>query len=63
MIGRIDHVLQKMFRTEKPPLQVRPHVTSSSKCVLTNVSEILPHPRAPSQNFGPIHLLLQQHPN
>lgn len=24
MIGRIDHVLQKIFRTEKPPLQVSP---------------------------------------
>lgn len=60
IIGQIDQILQKIFRTETPPLQVHltPYSQQSNAQLILKLSEILPHPRTPSQNHKPKHRLL-----
>lgn len=64
VIGQIDRLLQKVFRTESLPLQViiSPFAAKPSydaDCCL----EILPHTRGPRKDNKPLRLLLQQLPH
>jgi hypothetical protein len=61
MIGQIDRVLQKVFRTKKPPLQVRVTLERYMLGVSSQSwTEILPHSGAPRKDRKRIHIFLQQ---
>lgn len=66
VIGQIDRLLQKVFRTESLPLQViifRPFAAKPSYGADCCCLEILSHTRGPGENNKPLRVFLQQLPH